>query len=321
MPLHRVSWRIDSGVQLPDEGKLQIAVDIVAKEAPRPIALVCLPGGGMSRKYFDLRAPKDDSFSFALEMAERGFICVLIDHLGVGDSSKPADSYALDSDLLAKANAEATRFVLEEINHGRVFPEIPEIPEIKSIGVGHSMGAMLTVVQQARYAQHAAIVLMGFSTRGLPEYMSPEVREQAKDPVAIRPELPRLARALFGKNYPVIGRTEEGSSLYAGQHAEPEGVEAVKAARQPLLPVPAFQSMLPGNVVHEAAQIKVPVLAMVGDSDMVGPPERIGDPFTGSLDVGTKVLHRCGHSHFLFPARHNLFDGLERWAVELSQHF
>ena len=117
----------------------------------------------------------------------------------------------------------------------------------------------------------------------------------------------------------VIGRTEDGAALYAGKSAEPAGVEAIKAARQPLLPVTAFMSMLPGNVAPEAAQIDVPVFVGLGERDMAGPPLEAPKAFTSSPAVRFELLAGAGHSHFLFPARRQLFDQLAAWAGGLTQ--
>jgi pimeloyl-ACP methyl ester carboxylesterase len=314
---YRGTLRVDAGVTLPGEGPLEVAVEVIAPPDPKPVALVCLPGGGMSKRYFDLQVPDDDSFSFAAQMAARGFICVLVDHLGVGDSSRPADGYALTAEVLTQANARATESVLDKLRDGSLFKELSAIPKVTSVGVGHSMGAMLTITQQALARQHRGIAVLGFSTRGLPEYLMGEARELARDLSAARREVVRLARATFRTDYPVIGRTEDGASLYAGKTAEPAGVEAIKAARQPLLPVTAFMSMLPGNVAPEAAAIDVPVFVGLGERDMAGPPLEAPKAFTASPAVTLEVLPGAGHSHFLFPARVQLFDALAAWAAKL----
>jgi pimeloyl-ACP methyl ester carboxylesterase len=316
---HRASFRADAGLKLPGEGPLQLAVEVVAPKQPRPVVLVCLPGGGMNRRYFDLRVAGDDTYSFAGQMAARGFASVLIDPLGVGESSRPADSYALTAEVLAQANATATKVALDKIRNGSIFKDMGPIPKVTSVGLGHSMGALLTIVQQAAYGQHAGIAVLGFSTRGLPEYLMGEARELAGDPVAARREVARLARATFREDYPWLGRTTEGSSLYAGKSAEPGGVEAIKAARERLLPVTAFHSMLPGNVATEAARIDVPVLVALGEHDMAGPPLEAPKAFTASPAVTFKLLPGAGHSHFLFGSRHVLFDALAQWAGSLTQ--
>lgn len=319
MSLHQASFRVPAGVTLPGEGALELAVEIFAPEQPLPIALVCLPGGAMTRRYFDLMPPgdADDSFSFARQMAARGFTSILIDHLGVGESSRPADGYALTAELLAQANAAATEAALGKIRDGSAINGLAPIPHVASLGIGHSMGAMLTILQQAQARQHGGIAVLGFSTRGLPEYLTPEVRELAKDPAAARKETVRLARAMFQDPYPKIGRTSDGSQLYAGLHAEPAGVQAIKAARELLLPVPAFMSMLPGNVAPEAAKIEVPVFVGLGELDMAGPPQDAPKAFTASPAVEFVLLPKAGHSHFLFEARRELFDRLAKWAGSL----
>ena len=319
MSTRRATFRVDAGVTLPGEGPLTVAVEVVAPARPKPVALVCLPGGAMKRQYFDLRVDGDDSYSFAGQMARRGFISVLVDPLGVGESSRPADSYALTAELLAQANANATKVALDKIRNGSAINNMEPIPNVTSVGLGHSMGALLTLVQQAAHRQHAGIAVLGFSTRGLPEYLMGEARDLAKDPAAARREVARLARATFREDYPWLGRTAEGSTLYASRSAEAPGVEAIKAARERLLPVTAFQSMLPGNVAPEAARIDVPVLVALGEHDMAGPPLDAPKAFTGSPAVTFKLLPGAGHSHFLFASRVELFDALAQWAASLPQ--
>lgn len=321
MNVRSASFRIASGVTLPGEGALEIAVEVFAPENPRPVALICLPGGAMTRRYFDLMppdAPAGDSFNFARQMAARGYISVLIDHLGVGESSRPADGYALSAEVVAQANAAATSEALRKLCNGSAINGLRPISRIESIGVGHSMGAMLTVIQQAQYGQHSGIAVLGFSTRGLPEYLSAEARALAVDPAALRRELPRLAKEMFGEPYPKIGRSSDGSQLYAGLHAEEAGIQAIKAARERLLPVPAFHSMLPGNVAGEAARITVPVFVGLGELDIAGPPLEAPKAFTASPAVSFHLMPATGHSHFLFAARGGLFDALAVFARQVT---
>lgn len=319
MTLLHDTFRVPAGVTLPGEVALEIAVEVFAPDAPLPIALVCLPGGAMTRRYFDLMPPgdADDSFSFARQMAARGFISILIDPLGIGESSRPADGYALTAEVLAKASASATDAALGKIRDGSAINGLSPILHVASLGVGHSMGAMLTILQQVQARQHGGIVVLGFSTRGLPEYLTAEARELAKDPAAARRETVRLARAMFREPYPKIGRSSDGSQLYAGLHADPAGIQAIKPAREVLLPVPAYMSMLPGNVAPEAAQVDVPVFVALGELDIAGPPLEAPKAFTKSPAVEFLLLPQTGHSHFIFPARRQLFDALAHWASQL----
>src|SRR6185312_7250360 len=108
--------------------------------------LYCLPGGGMSRRYFDLDAP---GFSMAEHLAAQGFVVVTIDHPGVGESPPPDDPWTLTPDVVADAAA-----AVAELD-----AQLGGIP----IGVGHSMGGMLTVTVQARHRPYAGLGLLGYA--------------------------------------------------------------------------------------------------------------------------------------------------------------
>ena len=307
--------KLPSGITLPDEPPLQIAAEIFLPESigDKPVALICLAGGGMNRRYFDLQAD-DDSFSFAAQMTRRGFIVIALDHLGIGQSSRPADGYALTPALVAQANANASAEILVRLREGRLAAGLAALPDLVSIGVGHSMGAMLTVLQQAREGQHAGLTLLGFSTRGLPKFLAADVQNLASDPEQLRAGLVDAARRMFVQPYPVIRSSGGDSTLFGSTAADPRGIAALKQAADVLLPVPAFQAILPGNVAREAAQIRAPVFLGIGERDMVGPPASVPAAFAASASVRLEVLPETGHSHFLFPARHALFDGIADWA-------
>lgn len=313
--------QISSNVRLDGEPALHSAATVFlpADMGSASTALVCLAGGNMNRRYFDLQVEGDDSFSFATQMTARGFIVVTIDHLGLGDSSRPEDGYALTPDILAQANAHATTDILARLREGRFVPDVPAIPTLRSLGVGHSMGAMLTTLQQAQSRQHAGIALLGFSTRGLPKFVPEDVRALSTDPVAVRARLVEFARRMFVVSYPRI-RSSGGNNadLYGSDAADPRGVAALRAATDCLLPVPAFLSMIPGNVAPEAARIDVPVFLGLGERDMAGPPADAPRAFTLSPEVRLEVFAGAGHSHFLFASRTELFDRLAEWATTLA---
>lgn len=308
--------RLPAGISLPGEAALEVAARVYVPAQPKPLALVCLAGGNMNGRYYDLRPEDgDESFSFALAMSGRGFIVICLDYLGLGESSKPADGHALTPDLLTQANVNATERVLKHLREGRLHPGIPALPKLRSIGVGHSMGGMMTVLQQHAARQHAAIALLGFTTRGLVTYLSPEVK--ALSQTEQRARLQEFARRMFPQPYPIIRSSGNGAEIYGSQKAEAKGIAALKAATDCLLPVTAFMSMLPDNVGPEARSIDVPVLIGVGERDMTGPPDEIPKSFTASPRVTLQVYPETGHSHFLFPARTQLFAGLTDWAATL----
>ncbi len=309
----QITLKVDSRERIDGEGPLLVGVTATfpTDSARARAVLVCLAGGNMNRKYFDLLPEDgDESFSFARTMAQRGFVVVALDHLGLGDSSKPKDGYALTPDLLTRANATATAEVLKRLRDGA--DGVPPLPALRSIGVGHSMGAMMTVLQQASAHQHVAIAVLGFATRGLPEYMPPDVKKLSQQEQRAR--LVEFTRRTFPEPYPRIRSSGNGAQIYGSASADPKGIAALKAATDCLLPVTAFMSMLPDNVAPEARQIEVPVFVGVGERDMTGDPAAIPAAFPKSSKVTLYVQPDAGHSHFLFPTRSDLFQHFGAWA-------
>lgn len=275
----------------------------------------CLPGGHMTRAYFDLRTPDNDSHSFAQAMTAQGFAVAAMDHPGIADSDDGRDVYDHTPESLADAAAAACQWLGEGLRAGGLVKGIAPLPNLCSIGLGHSMGAMITVLAQQRHGVHAAVAVLGFSTRGLPEYVPDAVQPLLADREALKRQRVELARAMFSKMGEGSGRDGGDNDIYGRDGAEADGIRALAACRARLLPVPAFCSMLPDNIGPEAAAIEVPTFIGLGERDMAGPPHQVPAAFSSSRDVTLQVLPETGHSHFLFPSRAGLFRRLAHWAA------
>ena len=85
------------------------------------------------------------------------------DHLGVGASSKPADGDRVNFETMSAAAASFVAQVRRMLADGS--PELGgrPLPSVPIIGVGHSLGACLTVVHQARHRCYDAVALLGFT--------------------------------------------------------------------------------------------------------------------------------------------------------------
>jgi len=311
-PLER---RIEVGTLLAGEGPLSIATDVFLPSRMRspPVALFCLPGGALARGYYHLRSEAaPEEFSFAAQMTARGFIVVTLDPLGVGGSSRPRDGFELTPDVLASANAIAVDVIRRDLLGGRITGQ--PLAQLDTIGVGHSMGAMLTAMQQARHRVHTGLMLFGFSTQGLLSALSAEEASFAGNAAGTRDNLVRLARRRGADPYPEIARSAQSKELFAGENADRRAVEALQQARSQLLLTAGLFSMIPESSAPECARIDVPVFLAVGDRDIAGPPHRIPASFPSSTDVTLLVLPKTGHCHFLFDSRWRLFERAVSWA-------
>jgi pimeloyl-ACP methyl ester carboxylesterase len=136
-----------------------------------PVVIVCPPGGGMSRRYFDLRVPDTlGSYSMARHLAAAGHPVVTIDPPGVGDSDRPIDGYSLTPAVVADVVERATSIIFDRFRAGTLSDDFPACADLVAVGLGHSAGGLLTVVQQARHRTFRALALLGFEGGGLIEF-------------------------------------------------------------------------------------------------------------------------------------------------------
>ena len=115
---------------------------------PHHIVWCCVPGGGVSRGYFDLDVPHSlGEYSMAHYLSERGQIVLTIDPPGVGGSDRPDDGYQ----LTPRAVSDVHHFVVQDVLKRMAAGHIEGVQAISSqavLGVGHSAGGLLVACQQ-----------------------------------------------------------------------------------------------------------------------------------------------------------------------------
>jgi alpha-beta hydrolase superfamily lysophospholipase len=312
--LRRESLHIDVSGAVALEGKPEIAADVVwpcdGGVPPRAL-LFCLPGGFLDRTYFDLAASEDSSYSFAEFMARRGYVVAAIDHIGCGASSRPADmedGYTLGVDAITAANecarAEIAQRVASELGAG----------ELVSVGVGHSMGSLLSVAQQANHAPHAALVLQSFSTQGLRGFLQGDEASFADDAPRAHAGIAELARARFGTPYPIgTEESEEGTTAAFSAGTAPDVVyRYLHNASTNLLGVPGLLTMIPGAYAPYAEKVAVPVFVGGGDHDL-GRAHSAATMLPAAPEVLAFELPDCWHCHNVANTRQQMWQRIDLW--------
>ncbi|MCL2584369.1 MAG: alpha/beta hydrolase [Streptosporangiales bacterium] len=285
-----------------------IAFEVFRPAGEARAALVCFPGGGMTRRYFDLAAA---GYSFASYACERGFTVVLADHPGTGDSETPDDPWTLTPRAVAKAEIEATK---------RIVASLPSRPPAV-IGVGHSAGGHVLIHQQAQSRYYDGLALLGWAGRGLPEFLSERDRSLAGmldglDNDALDAELVISAKLRYDDPLPVLNR---GSSQMLIKSALPDDVrQSLAAARAPLLAVLGHASMIGGTTARAGATVDVPVFLGVGEHDIAADHHAIPASFPASDDVSLFVLKNAGHNHNVEPGREELWARVTDWAGRVA---
>jgi alpha-beta hydrolase superfamily lysophospholipase len=274
-----------------------------------PAVLFCLPGGGLTKEYFDLETQGDRSFSFAEAMAQQGHVTIALDHPGVGESHRPKDGFLLTPAAVAAADAEAACQLQRRLRDG--LAGLPALARFRSIGVGHSMGGMLTGFVQARHAPHHAVAILGSGVHGLVDALPETLRGLAGDPEAAQREIAPRLKAIGAAPYRALVRTPLTEKVFF--RGEPAGLEAMSRATSDLIVVCGSASMTPASWAPQAAAIEVPVFVQFGDDDLCTAPHQAPAAYVGSHDVTLSVIPDMGHCHFAYASRSLLFDRFAAW--------
>jgi len=268
--------------------------------------LYCLPGGGMSRRYFDLPLA---GYSMAEHLAAAGFVVVTIDHPGVGDSPGPEDGWSLVPAVVADADAAAVR---------DLHAALGGIP----IGVGHSMGGMLTVTLQARHRLYAGLGLLGYAhSDHYEETVLASHLTEAELAIVARPDriadrLVELARERFGTPSRKA-TTARSAFLLGGMDVSEEALAAIDASASNLLSCCGLASMLKCTA-DDVTGLDVAVFLGFGERDITGNARATASLLPACPDITLFELPGAGHNHNVAPNRAQLWDRLGRWALGIG---
>jgi len=287
----------------------------------RPTTLVvCVPGGGMTRRYFDLPEHLPGRWSMARHLVDdHGLAVLTLDHLGVGESPPPDDPYTLTPRVVAAVNAHVVADAVAGLRSGRLVDALGPLELDRVVGLGHSMGGMLTVHQQARHHSYDAVVLLGFGGAGLPEHLDEDEAAYAGRPDELELALPALVAARFGTALvqPSGGGTTASTFLNPGV-TTPGAIELLGHASGTLLALGGLTSMIPGVSDAALAAVDVPVFLGVGENDIVAGRDTLPALLSSAPSITEFVLPGAGHNHVIADRRELLFDEVGRWVERLG---
>ncbi|MCG7205128.1 hypothetical protein [Streptomyces arenae] len=317
--------RIDVSDALPGAARGEIAATIWADPSvpgPRTVA-TAFPGGGYTRAYYDLDTPELDGPGQARFHAERGWIVVACDPLGGGDSA-PLDDESTGLEPSAYAAHLVAEAVRERLAAGTAVPGLPPCEAGTRIGIGHSLGGMQLIHQQARHRSFDAVAVLGFS---------------AVHTVIPTPDGSALAPHDTGASVADAWSgpfSDDLSHLRYAYHWEDVPAALVEAdmsagfpvrTRTPLPPwicstFPPFAAfcMSPGVVAGEAATIDVPVFLGAGERDVLRDLRVEPAAYRSTRDVTVHEVPRCAHMHNFSPQRGILWSRLHGWGDLIASY-
>jgi pimeloyl-ACP methyl ester carboxylesterase len=277
-----------------------------------PPVMVCLPGGGYNRHYFDLPEP---GYSQADHHAANGLIVIAMDHLAVGDSSIPLPEHA-GLDEVASANHSALTGLLAKLRSGELGSAGP-ISLGPVIGVGQSMGGHIAVIMQAHHRSFDAIAVLGSSMvrTFLPSKIPwHEVHIRADADLATAGMDATIATdwelAFFWDDVPK-------HMVSADMSARPPVMKPSAPWSSATVPN-ASTLLLPAAIAREAAAVDVPVLIGMGERDVCRDPALELAAFQSARDIAIFRVPRMAHMHNFAGTRRQMWLRLEAFATQVA---
>ncbi len=284
--------------------------DAAAREAPLPL-LFLFPGGGMSRRYFDIQLEGDDSYSQARWFARRGFVVVAMDYPGAGDSSPKVNGTTPNRAQVEQGIASAVRQVADRLRDGRLCEDLGALAVDVVIGAGHSVGGHLVVGTQAAHRVFDGIASLGASMVGT----RLQLREGQRHPFR--------ASANYWDKVAIVAevdwtRNDHWSDVPDAVIAADRKTDPLPPWRTPNLPRFAPELVQPFPSALQAANVQVPVLLVYGEQDVTLEPLEDMATFRSTSSLALTIVPGMGHSHNLANSREVLWTRLRLFAGEVA---
>jgi len=310
---------IDVTGKIPLDGAHHLAGWVFAPETPEPRMpiLCCLPGGSYSKAYWHLEVAGRTGYSFGQHMAGLGMLVVALDHINVGESSRHPRAVDLTPDVVAAVNAVAFSEILQRTADGTLVGEMDALDPGPRVGVGHSMGAMLTIFQQSLHRSYDAIAPLGYGTVGPIIDPTPELGRGVHVPTY--ESVMELGRSGALDNSVAAERREVGMHHHFYWDDVPEDVIAADDLTNATLPgVTGPMSVVPFIASDHAGRIECPVFIGLGERDSTPSHYDEARAYSSSNDVTLFILERSAHCHNSASTREVLWNRLARWIRTLE---
>jgi pimeloyl-ACP methyl ester carboxylesterase len=304
-------------------GPLEISARVFAPAEPDPTVpvLFCVPGMSYGKEYWDVPLT---GYGFGRAAAEAGHVVIAVDNVGTGESTRPADSGAVDLAAMATANAAAAEAALAGLVAGDLAPGLGPILPGRTVGIGHSLGGCLVLLQQAAHSTFDAIGVLGFSNQPLEGIYEDHEREaELTDAERFAWATEHLPPKLWGSAWEDLDPyfelpRENFTELFYAPGTAPEVIAADSIGATSVPRTAAIETTIPRVSAAAAASIGVPVLLAYGATDLSPDPLAEVATFPAAPDITLLRLANSAHCHNLSDDRELLWRRLLGWAREVA---
>jgi pimeloyl-ACP methyl ester carboxylesterase len=196
---------------------------------------------------------------------------------------------------------------------------LPAIHTLTCVGIGHSMGGLVTVIQQGEWESYEAVCVLGMSN-----HMSSTSAIHAEfdgfADVDRREWATKAVKGLFPDTwddiYSMCDRVSQRWWFYEDDVPhEVIAADEVNAVAWPRMAgVDAFLDV----GAPYAGRIDVPVFLGFGSHDLVENPRLEVADFMNSPDITLFILPNSGHCHNFSTTRRRLWDRIDHWIKGLQ---
>jgi alpha-beta hydrolase superfamily lysophospholipase len=270
----------------------------------RASILTLLHGGSYDWRYFHVEVPGHPGYSMARDLVSRRHVALALDQLGVGESSRPAAPRKAVREVVAKATHSAMSQAYAGLRAGTLDPRLPPLPDLLKVGIGHSMGGMQVITEQANFQTYDLVAVLGHSNFG------------AYIEVNGRPEKNAAPYDEASPPYKTLDRDRVMRSFHWEE--TPQAVLAQDAAIAVQYPAILGWQAQQGSTEVDAGRIATPVFLVMGERDVS--PDDLAEAgfYRASPDVTFMRLERSAHCHNFAPTRARLWSRLHGWIESLA---
>lgn len=295
---HPICFDVTPDVALGQPAHIAATLFLPESHGARLKMAVLVPGGGFTRRYFDLELEGYRNYSAAMQLAGRGWTVVAIDNLGTGESTTPDNGLEVTLDRSASALASVVCQLRGMARSGELHPSI-SAQEPVVVGIGHSLGGCIVTLMQGDHSACDAVAVLGYSCRYIKGAVDPETGERLRE------------RESVGNGYNRTTPSHHRERFYSDK-VPLAIIEAEEAERVPM-PDGVAEALIPGRTAPAAARIQVPVLLAFGERDVAPDPHAEPAYYHGSSDVTLLMLADSGHAHNSAPGRVAFWNRIGGW--------